>query len=190
MNALKSLTDRRLTGIVWLVVRLFIGYEFLTAGIEKLQSGAWIGPTAPAGIHGFLAGVLAKVGGAHPAVYDWYGSFIKSVAIPNEQLFGYLVCAGEILVGAALIVGIFTKWAAFWGAVMNLAFILAGSTSSNGYMVVAEVAMVFAGLGVSFYGLDTFVLPYLRKLLATWLHTTHQPTPQTKDGPLAAPLGA
>ena len=57
-------------------------------------------------------------------------------------------------------------------------------------MVVAEVAMVFAGLGVSCYGLDTFVLPYLRKLLVTRLHTTHQATLRSKEDSPAAPLGA
>ena len=74
--------------------------------------------------------------------------------------------------------------AAFWGAFMNLAFILAGSTSSNGYMLAAEAMMVFAGLGVSFYGLDTFVLPYLRKML----HMT--PATKTSKTPVAVPTHA
>jgi thiosulfate dehydrogenase [quinone] large subunit len=168
MDAFKKVfTDRRITGVPWLLIRLFIGYQWVEAGLEKVQSVAWTGDKVPAGIHGFLAGALTKTTGEHPAVFGWFGDFLKNVAIPNERVFSYLVAYGELLVGLALLVGLFTKWAVFWGAVMNLAFLLAGSTSSNGYMLTAEMAMLFGGLGVSFYGLDTFVLPYLRKLIDT-----------------------
>jgi thiosulfate dehydrogenase [quinone] large subunit len=159
----KLFTDRRITGIPWLLLRLFIGYEWIDAGLHKVQSAAWTGDKVPAGIHGFLAGALAKTTGEHPAVFGWYGDFINSVALPNERVFSYLVAYGEVLVGLALVLGLFTKWAAFWGALMNLNFLLAGSTSSNGYMLTAEMAMLFGGLGVSFYGLDTFVLPFAKK---------------------------
>ena len=161
----KMLTDRRFTGIAWLLVRLAIGYEWITAGMEKVQSAAWVGDKVPTGIHGFLAGAVAKAGGEHPAVFGWYADFLKNFALPNEQVFSSMVAYGEVLIGVALILGLFTKWAAFWGAFMNLNFILAGSTSANGWMAVGEVALLFAGLGVSFYGLDTFVLPALRKLV-------------------------
>jgi thiosulfate dehydrogenase [quinone] large subunit len=189
MEALKKMvTDRKYTGIAWLLIRLFIGYQWLNAGWEKINEAAWVGDKVPTGIHGFLAGALAKTTGAHPAVFGWYGDFLNSVAIPNERIFSYMVAYGELLVGLALLVGLFTKWAAFWGAVMNLSFILAGSTSANGYMLAMEVALLFAGLGVSFYGLDTFVLPYLRKLIAAKvLHTA--PAPQPTFTPATKPVG-
>ena len=186
MNALTKFTaDRRLTGIVWLALRLLLAYEWLSAGLEKIQEAAWVGDKVPAGIHGFLAGAVGKATGAHPAVFGWYADFIKNVAMPNEHLFSYLVAYGEVLVGLALLLGIFTKWAAFWGGLMNLAFLLAGSTSANGYMLTMEVAMVFGGLGVSFYGLDTIVLPYLRKLLSERTHRAVRPTPTLKPGSAA-----
>lgn len=181
---IQQMKDRRVTGIFWLALRLLLAYEWITAGLEKVQSAAWTGDQVPAGIHGFLAGALAKTTGAHPAVFGWYGDFLQAVAIPNERLFSYLVAYGEVLVGIALLVGLFTKWAAFWGAVMNLNFILAGTTSSNGYMLALEATMLFAGLGVSFYGLDTFVLPYLRKLIATKvLHAAPPASPTFTPAP-------
>ena len=186
MNALTNLiANRRITGLAWLGLRLLLAYEWLTAGFEKVQEAAWVGDKVPAGIHGFLAGAVTKATGAHPAVFGWYADFIKAVALPNEQVFSYMVAYGEILVGLALLVGLFTKWAAFWGGIMNLAFLLAGSTSANGYMLVMEVAMVFGGLGVSFYGLDTFVLPYLKKLLSERTHHAARPTPTLKPGSAA-----
>jgi hypothetical protein len=45
--------------------------------------------------------------------------------------------------------------------------------------------MVFGGLGVSFYGLDTIVLPYLRKLLSERTHRAVRPTPTHKPGSAA-----
>jgi thiosulfate dehydrogenase [quinone] large subunit len=185
MNGItQRLKDRRVTGIFWLGVRLLLAYEWLTAGLEKVQSAAWVGDKVPAGIHGFLAGAVTKTAGAHPTVFGWYGDFLNSFAIPNERVFTYMVAYGEVLIGAALLLGLFTKWAAFWGAFMNLNFILAGSTSANGYMMALEVGLVFAGLGVSFYGLDTFVLPALRKLLTTKvLHQAPAPKPSFTQAP-------
>jgi thiosulfate dehydrogenase (quinone) large subunit len=182
----KIFADKRVTGILWLALRFLLAYEWITAGMEKLGSAAWNGAQVPTGIHGFLAGAIAKATGAHPAVFGWYADFLKNVALPNETIFSYMVAYGELLVGLALLVGLFTKWAAFWGGIMNLAFFLAGSTSSNGYMLMMEAAMVFGGLGVGFYGLDTFVLPYLKKLISERTHNQAMPTPTLK--PRAATL--
>ena len=184
MDALKKLfTDRKFTGLPWLLIRLFVGYQWLSAGWEKVNEAAWVGGDVPKGIHGFLAGALTKTGGEHPSVFAWYGDFIKNVALPNETILSYMVAYGELLVGLALIIGLFSKWAAFWGLTMNLAFYLAGSTSSNGYMMVAEMAMLFGGLGVSFYGLDTIVLPYLKKQILHLLHKDIAPTPTLTPQP-------
>ena len=164
MDALnKMINNPKITGIPWLLLRLFIGYAWVEAGMHKVGAAAWTGDKAPGAIHGFLSGAAAKATGDHPAVFAWLADFINNVALPNERLFSYMVAYGEVLVGLALILGLFTKWAAFWGALMNLSFILAGSTSSNGYMLTSEVAMLFGGKGVSYYGLDTFVLPFLKK---------------------------
>src|SRR5689334_20825603 len=104
MEALKKMiTDRRFTGIAWLLVRLAIGYEWITAGLEKVQSAAWVGDKVPTGIHGFLAGAVAKAGGEHPAVFGWYADFLKNVAMPNERVFSYMVAYGEVLIGIALV---------------------------------------------------------------------------------------
>ncbi len=188
MNGItKFFTDRHFTGLVWLIIRLLLAYEWITAGWEKINSPAWVGAQVPAGIHGFLTGAVGKTGGAHPTVFTWYGNFLKNVALPNEHLFSYMVAGGELLIGLALLVGLFTKWAAFWGAFMNLNFLLAGTTSSNSYMLALEAGMLFAGLGVSFYGLDTFVLPVLRKALDRRPQpgTTPKPTLQQQPAPLA-----
>ena len=152
----------RYTGLFWLVLRLFVGYEFLVAGWDKVASGKSVGGNA---IGGFLQGALKKAAtGEHPEVQGWYVDLVNGVFLPNAVLFSTLVALGEVLVGVALILGIFTKFSALSGAVMNVAFLAAGTSSSNPQMLVMEVAMIFGGAGVAFYGIDHFLMPYLRNL--------------------------
>src|SRR5262245_31405015 len=137
MNALRN---PKYAGILWLVVRLWLGYEWLMAGIEKVfgeGSAAWVGPKAGAGVSGFLKGALAKsalapgfdpAATAHPAVQTWYAQIVQNFFLPNATAFSYLVAYGELLVGIALLVGIFTHFSALMGVLMNLAYLLAGTT--------------------------------------------------------------
>jgi thiosulfate dehydrogenase (quinone) large subunit len=165
MNAFKTAFTRpAFTGLMWLVIRFYVGYEFLTAGWEKIESGKWIGGD---GISAFLKGALAKNTGAHPEVQGWYVDLVKNVFMPNATLFSTLVALGEVVVGVALILGIFTKFAALSGAVMNLAFVSAGVSSSNPQLIAFQVAMLFAGAGVAFYGIDRYLLPYLKHFFTT-----------------------
>lgn len=164
METIKAVfTQAKYTGLFWLVLRLFVGYEFFSAGWDKVTSGSWIGQNA---IGGFMKGALTKAAtGDHPEVQGWYVDLINNVFLPNAVLFSTLVALGEVLVGVALIFGIFTKFAAGSGALMNLAFLAAGTSSSNPQMLAMQVAMVFGGLGVAYYGIDRFLMPFLARTL-------------------------
>ncbi|HET9493115.1 MAG TPA: hypothetical protein VFR15_02675, partial [Chloroflexia bacterium] len=48
---------------------------------------------------------------------------------------------------------------------MNIAFLAAGTSSSNPQMLVMQVAMVFGGLGVAYYGVDRWLMPFLARTL-------------------------
>jgi thiosulfate dehydrogenase (quinone) large subunit len=183
METLKhNIKDPAFTGILWLIARVFVGYEFLTAGWEKVTSGQWIGGD---GITGFLQGALGKATGAHPEVQDWYVWLTKNIFLPNATVFSTLVAIGEVAVGLALIFGVFTKFAAFWGAVMNLAFLGAGVSSASPQMLALEVAMVFGGAGVTYYAVDRVLLPYLGKVLK--IKREEKPTTQTGSLPVPTP---
>jgi thiosulfate dehydrogenase [quinone] large subunit len=175
------------TGWGWLLVRIFVGYQFLAAGLEKLVDGSWIGGNAGAGLTPFLQGALSKATGAQPEVQGWYATLIKDVFLPNATVFSYLVTFGELLVGFALIFGVLSKFSAFWGSVMNLAFLLAGTSANNPLMVVLEVAMIFGGAGVGYYGVDYYLLPMLRKLLQIGAHPAGPPA-ATGRPPSRGPL--
>jgi thiosulfate dehydrogenase [quinone] large subunit len=161
---------------VWLVIRLYLCYEWLTAGLEKLTgrsftfgssfgqaSGSpWVFTGHDGGaIKGFVAGALAQTSGAHPSVQGWYGAFLQHVVLPNAAAFSYAITFGEILVGLGLLVGALTGIAAFFGLFMNLNYLFAGTVSINPLLGVLAVLVVLAWRVAGYYGVDRYLLPVL-----------------------------
>ena len=115
---------------------------------------------------GFLKGAIAKsTEGAHPEVPHWYHNLAEQFLLPNAELFGILVSYGEVLVGVALVLGFLTRLAALGGVTMNLAFLWAGTTSTNPPMLLLGVALVLFGSEAGRLGLDYWVIPRA----AAWL---------------------
>jgi thiosulfate dehydrogenase [quinone] large subunit len=146
---------------VWLVLRLYVGYEWIMAGWEKVSGTGWVGSQAGTALTGFLNGALQKVGGAHPDVSGWYGWFLANVALPHAALFSYAVTCGELLVGIGLILGAFTGIAAFFGAFMNLNYLFAGTVSINPFLLLIELFLILAWRNAGWLGLDRWLLPDL-----------------------------
>jgi len=146
---------------VWLAVRLYVGYEWFMAGWEKLGNPVWTGAQSGLAVKGFLTAALAKTVGEHPDVSGWYASFIQDVALPHSALFSHLIVYGEIAVGAALILGLFTGIAAFFGVFMNLNYLFAGTVSTNPILGVLGLFLVLAWRVAGWFGFDQFVLPAL-----------------------------
>lgn len=186
---MKALTQPKVTGILWLVARIWLGYEWLHAGIEKAfgeGSVVWIGPKAGAAVAGFLKGAIAKSALAdgfdpiktpHPAVNEWYATLARDVFLPNATVFSYLVTYGEIAIGLALIIGIFTRFSAVMSVLLGLSLLMAGATSTLPQMLTISVALATAGgVAIGYYGLDFFARPIQTKLLRR-VHLL--PAPQT-----------
>src|SRR6266699_2408555 len=122
----------------WLIVRLYVGYQWLTAGLDKLTGHSftfdasfgksagtpWVfGAHDGAAIKGFVAGALAQSTGAHPAVQGWYAAFF--------QVF------------------------------MNLNFLLSGAVSINPIIGTLALVLVLAWRVAGYYGVDRYLLPLL-----------------------------
>lgn len=148
---------------IWLIIRLYVGYEWLSAGWEKVNSSAWVGSKAGTGISGFLNGAITKAnaGGEHADVTQWYANFLKDFVLPNAKVFSYIVAFGELLVGIGLIVGLLTGIAAFFGGVMNVSYLFAGTLSTNPILFVLATWLVMAWKVAGWYGLDRWALPKL-----------------------------
>lgn len=168
-------TDTRMAWF-WLLVRLYVGYQWLTSGWEKLtgrsitfdsfgkiaDGGPWL-LTGHDGtsIHSFVNNALAHTGGTHPTVQTWYAVFLQHVVSPNATVFAYLVSMGEFLVGIGLILGAFTGVAALFGVFMNMNYMLAGSLSINPVLTLLGILLVLAWRISGYYGLDRWLLPLL-----------------------------
>ena len=91
----------------------------------------------------------------------WYAWFLQNLVLPNAAFWSYLVAWGEVLVGIALILGIFTGIAAFFGSFMNINYLLAGTVSTNPILFVIALFLILAWKTAGWWGLDRWVLPLL-----------------------------
>lgn len=144
---------------VWLILRIYIGWQWIVAGYEKVISPVWVGSKAGLALQGFLMDSLKKIVGQHPDVSGWYGTFINGYVMHHTALFSYLVSYGELFVGIALILGLFTGIAAFFGGFMNMNYLFAGTISTNPLMFLIELFLILAWRVGGWYGLDRFLLP-------------------------------
>jgi thiosulfate dehydrogenase (quinone) large subunit len=145
---------------IWLILRVWLGYEWLTAGIEKVSNPAWA--VTGEALKGFWArAILIPDAPARPAItFAWYRAFIQMMLDAQAYTwFSKLVVYGEILIGIALIVGAFTGIAAFFGGFMNWNFMMAGSASTNPMLFVVAVGLILAWKIAGYLGLDYFLLP-------------------------------
>ena len=98
-----------------------------------------------------------------PAIsFDWYRSFLQMLL--DAEAYSWmapLIAYGELLIGIALILGAFTGIAAFFGALMNWNFMMAGSASSNPMLFIAAIGLMFAWKVAGYYGLDYFLLRWI-----------------------------
>jgi thiosulfate dehydrogenase [quinone] large subunit len=153
-------------GLFWLPIRLFLGFSWLLSGWGKVTDpdGAWIGANAGSALAGYWerAVSIPEAPARPPITYDWYRDFLQLLLDGNhEGWFTYLIVGGEILVGVALIVGALTGIAAFFGALMNMSFLLAGSASTNPVLFTAAIGLMLAWRVAGYYGLDRYLLPML-----------------------------
>ncbi|HUI89843.1 MAG TPA: DoxX family protein [Anaerolineales bacterium] len=156
--------DHPLAGLIWLPIRVWLGWQWISASLHKFESPAWV-QTGTA-LKGFWAGAVAiPATGSAPIQYDWYRAFIQMMLNTNAYIwFAKLVPVGEFLVGLTLILGIFTGFSAFVGGFMNWNFMMAGSASVNPMFFALEVLLVMAWKVAGYFGVDYFLVPSLGQL--------------------------
>ncbi len=148
-------------GLFWLPIRLFIGFSWLESGYGKFSGAGWIDGGSALRGYWERAVTIPEVG-RPPITYEWYREFINTLlAGGHEQWFGWVIPLGEMAVGLALIVGVLTGVAAFFGAFMNMSFLLAGSASTNPVMFTLAIGLMLAWKVAGYYGVDRYLLPML-----------------------------
>ncbi|WP_132057234.1 DoxX family protein [Halorussus amylolyticus] len=140
---------------VWfiLALRLMMGLAFFQSGIDKVLSGSFDAAgylqNAPPANGSPAADLFVAMGET-----AWFVEFVN-VAVPW----------GEILIGLGLLVGAFTRLAAFWGAFLMLLFYLGNWDISHGY-INGDFAYMLVFLSVAAFGagrilgLDAYIEQY------------------------------
>ena len=128
-------------GIGILLTRVTVGWVFLYAGIEKV-----FGAT-PFTAAGFLK-------------FGTIGTTAEKVA--DGTIVNFLVVFGEVAIGAALILGLATRFASIAGALMMTLFWIAawdfafGAIEYHSVLAIVTLSLGIIGAG-EFFGLDAIV---------------------------------
>ncbi len=172
----KSFTGNTWLSILWLPLRFVLGIHWLQAGWHKVFDPGWgaEGTVMREGqevfmnrgdaMAGFLRGAYTPnpETGATKAVFGWYADFLQWIVDSGStSWFGPLVAYGEVLVGLGLLFGALIGFAAFFGTVMNMSFMLAGTVSSNPWMFALTIFIILGWKVAGWLGLDRYLLPAL-----------------------------
>lgn len=158
----KTLLNDPRAALFWLPIRIWLGWQWLEAGLHKLEDPAWT--DGGLALKGFWTRIVQVPDApARPAIaFDWYRDFIHFMLDAEAYVwFSKVVMYGELLIGIALIVGAFTGIAAFAGGFMNWNFMMAGSASTNPMLFVAAIGLILAWKVSGYIGADYFLLDRL-----------------------------
>jgi thiosulfate dehydrogenase [quinone] large subunit len=132
------------------ILRIAVGYHFLTAAIPKV--------TGPFIKGHLLAEELAKTVVKDP--FSWHRAFILGVVVPNSHFFSNLVAFGELAIGISLILGCLVRVSASFGAFHNLNILLSIAIANGGpqlginrIFIFLQIVFVLSSAGLSL-GLD------------------------------------
>jgi thiosulfate dehydrogenase [quinone] large subunit len=145
----------------WLIVRVWVGYKWIDAAAHKVTDPAWV--QTGAALKGFWERAVIIPEKGRPAItFDWYRDFIQYLlSTESYTWFAKLVAYGELLIGVALVVGAFVGIAAFFGALMNWNFLMAGTVSTNPVLLMLGIFLILAWKIAGYYGLDRYLLPVM-----------------------------
>jgi thiosulfate dehydrogenase (quinone) large subunit len=146
---------------LWLLVRLWLGYKWIDAGLHKISNPAWT--QSGEAVKGFWTNaVLIPETGKAAISFDWYRSFLNMMLEMEAYRFmAPLIAYGEVLIGVALVIGLFTGIAAFFGGFLNWNFMMAGTASTNPVLFVLAVFLMLAWKVAGYIGVDYLLLPTL-----------------------------
>lgn len=152
--------------VIVTLVRIYLGWKWLEPGWHKLTGGF--------DATGFLKKAVDtpladKTTGA--LLYPNYTYFIEHFALPNVKLINIMIPLGEFLIGLGLILGGLTLFAGFFGLMLNTLFLLAGTVSTNPWLMVIGFLVFTAGANAGRFGLDFYLLPLIGKY---WAKLTHR----------------
>lgn len=151
--------NARILALASLPLRLFMGFTFLYAGIDKIRDPEFLHPGTP----GYLGTQLVAYAHGSPL-----GGFLTNVAVPNALLFAWFVTLGEIFIGLGALSGVLFRAAAFFGTLLSFILWLSTSWQTHPYFYSPDVFTLFAWLTLMLTGTGNLLAldPYIGRWLA------------------------
>jgi thiosulfate dehydrogenase [quinone] large subunit len=170
---------------LWLPLRLYLGWSWLSAGWGKFQDPAWT--ESGDALRGFWENGV-RLDPRPVIAVGWYRDFIQTMLDAQVYTwFAKVIVFGEILIGIALILGAFTGIFAFLGGFLNWNFIMAGMASTNALLFAIATGLVLGWKVSGWVGLDRWLLPMLG---TPWRPASlaHTRDPRPLDDRIGAPV--
>jgi thiosulfate dehydrogenase (quinone) large subunit len=123
-----------LAGWALLPLRVFLGFTFAFAGLQKLANPNFLDANSPSSIQAQLIASV-RISPLHPLL----GHLLR-FAVP----IGILIALAELAVGMGALLGLWTRVAAVGGMVLSLTLFLTVSFHSSPYYTGADIVFFFA----------------------------------------------
>jgi thiosulfate dehydrogenase [quinone] large subunit len=117
-----------------LVLRAYLGFTFVYAGLSKIGGHSFLDSSSPASIHATVLAVRS-----HSAI----GGLLGPVE-HHSFAFGLLIAFGETAVGTGMLLGLFARVAALGGMLISLSLLLTVSWNATPWYTGADIVYVFA----------------------------------------------
>lgn len=115
-------------------LRLFLGFTFFYAGLQKLANPQFLNGTSPISIHAQL------VGATHSSPI--HGLIVHLV--PVSSTVGVVIAVGEVAIGSGILLGWLTRVAAVAGMALSFGLFLTVSFHSSPYFTGSDIVFFFA----------------------------------------------
>jgi thiosulfate dehydrogenase [quinone] large subunit len=117
-----------------LPLRGFLGFTFTFAGLQKLANPAYLDANSPTSVQSTMLSLQ------HQSPIGW----LLSISAHAPVAVGIMIALGELAVGLATIVGLWTRLAAAGGLLLSLTFFLTVSWNTSPYYYGSDIVFLFA----------------------------------------------
>ncbi len=152
------LLGSRTAALAWTPVRMYLGWQWISAGLDQLHDTQWMNGTR---LSRFWFDALEVAASSSDVAFTpLYRDILHALVEADAAEFcARLITCGELAVGLALILGAFVGIAACIGAFVNMNFLFMGTTGSNPILFVLAIGLILAWRVAGYFGLDMLLLP-------------------------------
>lgn len=99
------------------VLRIYLGYHFLSLSIERLENQFLVQPRLAAQIMDYLP---------EADLPSWYTDSVQTIVVPNWQLFAHALVYAQLAIGFSLLLGFLVRPATLIGMLLSFNAVLLG----------------------------------------------------------------